>query len=76
MTLFFMGRQSDLPIRKHLLLQIRKSSCHQWEGRTILRAVRAHVEETLSEDEVCKKRDAALKDIFEKQDEFLKEIQF
>ena len=39
-------------------------------------AVRVHVEETLSEDEVCKKRDAALKDIFEKQDEFLKEMQF
>lgn len=67
MTLFFMGRQSDFPIRKHLSINGR---------RTILRAVRAHVEETLSEDEVCKKRDAALKDIFEKQDEFLKEIQF
>lgn len=37
---------------------------------------KVHVEETLSEDEVCKKRDAALKDIFEKQDEFLKEMQF
>ena len=68
MTLFFMGRQSNLPTRKHLSIK--------WEGRTILRAVRVHVEETLSEDEVCKKRDAALKDIFEKQDEFLKEMQF
>ena len=66
MTLFFMGRQSNLPTRKHLSIN----------GRTILRAVRVNVEETLSEDEVCKKRDAALKDIFEKQDEFLKEMQF
>ena len=53
-----------------------ETSFDKWEGRTILRAVRVHVEETLSEDEVCKKRDAALKDIFEKQDEFLKEMQF